>query len=371
MSDFKTSWIRRTSKNHKAPDANEILRRDGPDALRQAFDRNRRIYVIGNDAAPEPLPQQNWRSKIIAASDLQTMKFEPVRYILPGYIPEGATILAGKPKVGKSWLLLDLALGAAADRFTLGTLKPAQGDVLYLALEDNPRRLQRRMSKLWPNEIAQWPKRLDLVTEWKRADQGGLEDIENWCRSVPTPILVSVDTLEKFRPFRSGKAEAYSTDYAAVTGLQKIAGKFGIAIVIAHHLRKMEAEDAFDTVSGTLGLTGAADTILILKRQGDAVTLHARGRDIEERESAVQFNRHTCRWTILGDASEVHVSNERGAILEALTGAGQDGLTVSEIMAATGRNNRNATDRLLFKMKQAGEIVRVKRGIYAASNLTG
>jgi len=61
------------------------------------------------------------------------MKFEPVRYILPGYIPEGATILAGKPKVGKSWLLLDLALGAAADRFTLGTLKPAQGDILYLA----------------------------------------------------------------------------------------------------------------------------------------------------------------------------------------------------------------------------------------------
>jgi RecA-family ATPase len=255
MNDFKTSWIRRTSKNHKAPDANEILRRDGPDALRQAFDQNRRIYVVGNHGAPKPISQQDWRSKIIAASDLQTMKFEPVRYILPGYIPEGATILAGKPKVGKSWLSLDVALGATADRFTLGTLKPAQGDVLYLALEDNRRRLQKRMNKLWPSEPAQWPQRLNLVTEWARADQGGLEDIEKWCISAKSPVLVIVDTLEKFRPLRSGKAEAYSTDYAAVAGLQKIAGKFGVAILIAHHLRKMDADDAFDTVSGTLGLT--------------------------------------------------------------------------------------------------------------------
>jgi hypothetical protein len=317
------------------------------------------------------ISQQNWRSNITPASDLQSMKFEPVNYVLPGYIPEGATILAGKPKVGKSWLLLDLALGVTADRFTLGMLKPAQGDVLYLALEDTNRRLQRRMGKLWLNEKVPWPKRLELATEWRRADQGGLEDIEKWCNSVQSPRLVTVDTLEKFRPLRRGKAEAYSIDYEAVTGLQRIAGKFGIAIVIAHHLRKMEADDAFDTVSGTLGLTGAADTILILKRQGDAVTLYARGRDIEEKESAIQFNRNSCRWTILGDASEVHISNERGAILEALSGAGACGLPVSEIMAGAGRNNRNATDRLLFKMHRAGDIVRVKRGVYAVSNLTG
>jgi hypothetical protein len=184
-------------------------------------------------------------------------------------------------------------------------------------------------------------------------------------------VVVVVDTLEKFRPLRNGKTDAYSTDYAALTGLQKIAGKFGVAILIAHHLRKMEADDPFDTVSGTLGLTGAADTILILKRHGEAMTLLARGRDIEEKESAVQFSRHTCRWTILGDASEVHMSNERAAILEALAGASSDGLAVSEIMAATGRNNRNATDRLLFKMKEVGEIARVKRGVYVATNSTG
>ena len=177
--------------------------------------------------------------------------------------------------------------------------------------------------------------------------------------------MVVIDTLEKFRPVQSGKTAAYSADYAALTGLQKIAGKHRIAIVINHHVRKMEADDPFDTVSGTLGLTGAADTIIVLKRHAGAVTLHARGRDIEEVETALQFERSTCRWSILGAASDVYVSNERAAVLKALDGAGPDGLAVSEIMAATGSSGRGAMDTLLFKMKEGGEIARLKRGIYA------
>ena len=316
-------------------------------------------------ASPATSPGQGWRAKIVMANDLQGMTFPPVRHILPGYISEGATIIAGKPKIGKSWLTLDLCLAATANRFTLGTLKPAQGDVLYLALEDNNRRLKRRMAKLWPSFDARWPARLALVTDWKRADEGGLDDIEDWCRSVADPVMVVIDTLEKFRPVQNGKTAAYSADYAAVTGLQKVAGRHRIAVVVNHHVRKMEADDPFDTVSGTLGLTGAADTIVVLKRHAGAVTLHARGRDIEEVETALQFERATCRWTILGAAADVYVSNERAAVLSALATAGADGLAVSEIMAATGSNSRGAMDTLLFKMKEDGEIVRVKRGIYA------
>ena len=193
-----------------------------------------------------------------------------------------------------------------------------------------------------------------------------MDDIEDWCRSVADPVMVVIDTLEKFRPLQNGKsAAAYSADYAAVTGLQKIAGSRRIAVVINHHVRKMEADDPFDTVSGTLGLTGAADAIIVLKRHAGAVTLHARGRDIEEVETALQFERATCRWTILGAASEVYVSNERAAVLSALTGAGADGLAVPEIMAATGSKSRGAMDALLFKMKKEGVIERIKRGVYA------
>ncbi len=133
----------------------------------------------------------------------------------------------------------------------------------------------------------------------------------------------------------------------------------------------MDADDPFDTVSGTLGLTGAADTLLILKRHSGNVTLFAKGRDIEESETAVQFNKNTCRWSALGAAAEVHGSAERQKIRTVLQDGESDGLSVSEIMVAVESTNRNATDILLHKMKEAGEIVRVRRGVYALEQKAG
>jgi hypothetical protein len=183
--------------------------------------------------------------------------------------------------------------------------------------------------------------------------------------------LIVIDTLEKFRPAAKTNAAAYSTDYLAIAGLHKLAHARGIAIVVIHHVRKMDAEDPFDMVSGTNGLTGAADTILVLRRQAGTVTLHARGRDIEEKETACRFDKITCRWTLLGDAVEVHGSGERAAILSALGNAGSEGMHISEIMAATERNNRNAADQLLFKMQRDGDLVRVRRGVYALPDKNG
>jgi hypothetical protein len=131
------------------------------------------------------------------------------------------------------------------------------------------------------------------------ARRGGLNDIAEWCDSAHKPVLVVVDTLEKLRPAVKSNSAAYSTDYVAISGLQKLAHSRSIAVVAIHHVRKMEADDPFDMVSGTNGLT-AADTILVLKRQAGNVTLYARDRDIEEKETACQFNKNTCRWTFLG-----------------------------------------------------------------------
>lgn len=311
----------------------------------------------------------SWRAKIISASELKGKHFDPVRFVLPGYIPEGITIFAGKPKIGKSWLLYDVCVGAAGDRFVLGDLKPGQGDVLYLALEDSQRRLKQRLQKLVP--IGSCPNRLKLAAEWKRADEGGLRDLEEWCDSVDRPLLIVIDTLERFRPSAKANTPAYSADYAAITGLHSLAHRKKVAIVVIHHVRKMEADDPFDMVSGTNGLTGAADTILVLRRQSGTVTLHARGRDIEEKETACQFNKDTCRWTFLGDAQEVHGSGERTAILVALRNAPGDGMSVLEILAATGRRDRNAVDQLLYKLQKSGDIVRIKRGVYSLADKNG
>src|SRR5262249_10678457 len=164
------------------------------------------------------------------------------------------------------------------------------------------RRLQRRLTKLLAAFNGTWPPGLTFATEWPRSDQGGLADIEGWIKDAleegKHPHLIVVDTLALFRKLATGK-QGYQEDYTAIAELQKRTRKYNITIIVVHHDRKSGADDVFDTVSGTLGLTGAADTIAILKRQAGAVTFHVRGRDIEEAEKALQFNKHTCRWTIL------------------------------------------------------------------------
>ena len=111
-----------------------------------------------------------------------------------------------------------------------------------------------------------------MTTDWRRADAGGVDDIRAWCQSVAKPILIVVDTLEKFRPVAKAHAAAYSTDYQAINGLHKLAHEIDVAVVVVHHVRKMEADDPFDMVSGTNGLTGAADTTLVLKKHSDNTT---------------------------------------------------------------------------------------------------
>jgi hypothetical protein len=121
--------------------------------------------------------ENGWRKSVITASALKIKTFLPVKLVVPGYISEGVTIFAGKPKIGKSWLLYDVCLACTADRFVLGQIKPIQGDVLYLALEDSHRRLKKRLEKLWPDGA--WPSRLTLATEWKKSDGGGSKNSRN------------------------------------------------------------------------------------------------------------------------------------------------------------------------------------------------
>lgn len=239
-----------------------------------------RDFVAEAKAAASGKKKSSWRDGALTAQSLQGKTYAPVRYVLQGFIPEGVTILAGKPKAGKSWFSMDFAIAVAAGRFTLGTLKPPQGDVLYLALEDNERRLKRRISKLL-GDIASWPSRLTFKTEWRRTNEGGLDDIREWINECEKPRLVVVDILAAVRPVLNSQSQTYSADYQAIVGLQKLAGEYGIAILVLVHVRKMEADDPFDTISGTLGLTGGADTILVMKRQSGNMTLFAKGRDIE------------------------------------------------------------------------------------------
>jgi len=160
--------------------------------------------MSGNTVPPRAA---TWQQAAFTAEQLRLMKFEPISWIVQEIIPtEGVTLLCSRPKFGKSWLAYDLCIGATMARFILGTIKPAQGDVLYLALEDSKRRLQRRMTKLLPTFSGNWPDKLTITTEWRRLHEGGLEDIRAWHEDIEAkgrkPIMVVIDVLAKVRAHR-------------------------------------------------------------------------------------------------------------------------------------------------------------------------
>lgn len=301
----------------------------------------------------------------ISAAALMAKQFDPVRYIVPGYIAEGVTLFAGAPKIGKSWWALGVALSVASQSPAFGSVACEHGDVLYLALEDNERRLKKRMLHMG---IVIPPARLTFHTQWPTLDEDCIDELEAWILSTSEPALIVIDVLAKIRPAANGRDQIYDADYRAITGLQRLASTYSLAVLVVHHTRKMEAEDPFDSVSGSRGLTGAADTVLVLKRDiGTARNvLYGRGRDIEEIETAFEFKRDNGTWKEVGAASEVAKTSERQGILDTLKGMPKP-LSAREISDILGRNYE-AVRKCLTRMAHAGEIEKTGRGLYACPN---
>jgi hypothetical protein len=377
--DRRSAWFAARAELEPLVDAGDMLLDEANKVLQQAWadahDSLRSKDGVagraagaagGNGPKPAARAKATWRDHAIKAQDLCDLNFPEVRFIVPGMFPEGVTLLASRPKLGKSWLLLQIGSAVALGNPILVTNdKPVCGDVLYLPLEDGKKRLRRRLMKYFGPNRETWPPRLTIVDHWRRLDEGGLDDIRAWCKSVERPTVIMIDTLKRVRPPKKKEQSDYAADYEACQGLIAAAHEFpGLMFLVAHHDRKMDADDVFDTVSGTLGLTGGVDTIAILKRSGLDVTLYIEGRDLEENvEKAVRFDRETCRWTILGEACEVQRTGERGRIMSALADAKSDGLKPVDVADLAGLSRTNAR-QLLFRMARDGEIGKVGYGRY-------
>lgn len=337
-------------------DFNDITRASGPEGTRRAFDT---AATAPKGRRPGP------RLTTVSAADLDRIDFPEVAYVVPGYVSEGLTILAGKPKGGKSWLCLDLAVAVACGGYALGSVKVEEGDALYLALEDNRRRLQRRLRQLLGDRPK--PARLALATECPVLDKGGLQAIEGWCQDVPNPRLIVVDVFAKVRSERRKDEGLYDADYKALAPLKDLADRLGLAIVVVHHTSKRgDAADPFDTISGTTGMTGAADTVVILASSPEGPKLYGRGRDVEEFEKALRFDRTAGQWLVLGDAGEVSQSEERKAVLDLLAKA-KEPMTPREIAQALGKKD-GAIKNMLARLVDGGEVVKESRGRYRHRN---
>lgn len=300
-------------------------------------------------------------STIRDGPDLDAQSFAPLQWAVRGLIPaSGLTVLAGRPKAGKSWLSLDVALAVADGQPTLGTIPTAYGSVLYLAFEDTARRLQSRGRRLLGDRP--FPGTFHWTTDLPADPSELLPAVRAWAESRDDARMVILDTLGKLR--RGG---SYRKDYDLGSDLKALADHHGFGFVVVHHERKATSRDWMDRVTGSVGLPGAADNIILVSRERGTEDgqLCATGRDISEHVYLARFD--AGRWEITGTVEDESNLGERSdAILALLDRDPMRTWRADAIAAQVPEIPRMQVGVYLRRLHEAGRITRVSRGVYAS-----
>ena len=241
------------------------------------------------------------RLQTIDADTLQSTAYEPVSFVVDDLLPQGLHLLAGAPKIGKSWLALWLAVTVAKGEAVWG-MGVKQGTTLYLCLEDSTLRIQNRLFEITEDA----PASVHFSTNSDTLGKGLEEQIEQFLKEHPQTRLIVIDTLQRIRT-AGNDANPYASDYRDIGVLKALADKHRIAILLVHHLRKMNDDDPMNMISGTTGLSGATDSNFVLrksKRRENTATLYCTGRDIPYRELALEFDGEDHVWKLLSDNCE-------------------------------------------------------------------
>lgn len=297
---------------------------------------------------------------IRSGDDLARLRPRPLRYAVAGIIPEGFTVLAGAPKRGKSWLSLDLCLAVAAGGRALSAIDVEQGSSLYLALEDSERRLQERARHLLGSDLI--PAAFHYLT--RLPEDLSLPDLLGaWLTETPDARLVVIDTLARVRPPQPRAANAYEWDYKVAAKLKAIADDHGVALVVVTHTAQMVRTDFVEQVSGTSGLTGAADTIVVLDRARgeDDAALKVTGRDVDEREFALKMA-GGC-WQLLDRAPvDPGLSKRTVAVVDYVT-AHPEGVRAEDVARDLELDVTTART-YLRRLADTDRLARPERGLY-------
>jgi hypothetical protein len=299
--------------------------------------------------------------------------FPPLDWAVEGILPEGLTILAGAPKAGKSWFVGGLGLACAAGGYALGQIKVEQRPVLYFALEDGHRRLQQRFRTIL--EFDPLPKAMHVIIKAHSAIEM-LAMMAEWLgrHSDATPLVI-LDTLGKIKPPKRPGEDAYGADYAIGSRLKAtIDTAPGASLLVVHHTRKATSDDFVDSVSGTQGVAGSADSVLRLdrKRQSDEAVLSVTGRDVTEAEYALSTSGG--RWTLDGeDLADAAAAIDRRKAAARLADRSVDALAfVADRPSGTRPADlaehlgidQNQAGTYLRRLTESGRIRKQGRGLY-------
>ena len=319
------------------------------------------------------LRRQALLANIVTGEWLAAQSFPPLQYAVPGIVPEGFTILVGAPKLGKSWMVLGVGLAIASGGRALGHLDVADpSPVLYLALEDGHRRLKDRCQTLQLGDTS-IPSRLQFLTDLKPGTV--LETLRAWVEVHGHRSTIIIDTAGRIMPPAIAGESAYARDYRFGAALKGITDDFpGLSLIVVHHTRKAKGADWLEDTSGTNGLPGSADSVLILDRARSSTDgiLKVTGRDVVEAEYALTNDNGI--WRLQGDG--LRAAAARAADIKATGSLGELSATIVRFISdhpeginaaavATAINEDPAKVRTyLRRLLEAGRIDQPQRGYY-------
>ncbi len=249
----------------------------------------------------------------ITGKELLEKEFLPTAFVVDNLIPAGLHLLAGLPKVGKSWLALWLVLTVAKGEEVWGN-SVSQGTTLYLCFEDNNCRIQNRLLEI----TEEAPSNVHFCTEPSTFQSGLLEQIEQFVNLHPDTNLVIIDTLQLAKG--TSTDSSYASDYADLLPLKELSYKLNVAVILVHHLKKKEESDKFHQISGTTGLQGVVDGMYVLTQkrgQEKLAVLHCLGRDFPQRKLEIIRNENNV-WDLIADSLQGEL-NHLAKLKEAVT----------------------------------------------------
>ncbi|NCD01983.1 MAG: AAA family ATPase [Clostridia bacterium] len=239
----------------------------------------------------------------ISMDELYDAVYPPKIPIVDGLIYNGTYLFVGAPKVGKSFFMAQLGYHVSKG-LPLWNFPVQKGTVLYLALEDDYARLQKRLSRMFGMDSTD---NFYFATKSKNLNEGLEEELNQFVKEHKDARLIIIDTLQKVREI-GGDKFSYANDYDIVTKLKKFSDEHGICLLVVHHTRKMESSDSFDMISGTNGLLGASDGAFIMqkeKRTENKAILEVAGRDQQDQRLELNFNRELCVWELIKAETEL------------------------------------------------------------------
>lgn len=255
-----------------------------------------------------PLPPEPKKLEFYSAAALYGAVLERPPIIIDNLVPAGLTVLAGAPKRGKSWMALKMALCISSGEPFLG-MPTRKGAVLYLDLESKNYRVQDRLNKLI---VGPAPRELYFAHKSERLDGGLMEQLKSWIACVEGPAMIIIDTLGRVKSGARRGENAYESDTRIFGELQTFALENKLSVVVVHHLKKDTGanDDYFERISGSMGLTGACDAVMVLagKRGEETSTLRTSSRDFEAQDFVVRFNGGA--WELVSCNSESYAEEQ-------------------------------------------------------------